>query len=91
MMSEQQLYQAYISWLGDPAAAVPFEDLLQFPITCFDVSEDDRQVVSHLVYFVPDFSGPVPRSFFFFEENTFLKDDSGDLNLIHSAFRLFDA
>lgn len=89
MMSKRQIYQAYLSWLGCSPVAVPFEHLLNFPVTSFDVSEDDKQVVSRLVYFVPDFSGHSPRSFFFFEENTFSKDDCGDLDLIHSSFQLF--
>lgn len=90
-MSKHMLYQTYVSWLGDPSAAVPFEQLLNFPISCFDVSEDDLHIVNHLIYFIPDFSGDAPRSFFFFEENIFSKDDAGNLYLIHSSFRLFNS
>lgn len=90
-MSKQEIYQAYISWLDNPSAAIPLEQFPNFPIACFDVFEDERRVVNRLVYFIPDFSGRIPRSFFFFEENTFSKDFDGDLNLIHSSFQLFDS
>ncbi len=90
-MSEQKLYQAYLSWLDHSSTAISFEQLLDFPIACFDVSEDDQQVINHLIYFIPDLSGRHPRSFFFFEENIFAKDDRDDLNLVHSSFQLFDS
>ncbi len=89
-MSALDIYQAYIAWLGG-GKPVPLQRLLDCPFANKDIFEDESKLVNYLFYFVPDISGPVPRCFFFFEENTFLKDEVGDLVLLHSSYRLFDS
>lgn len=90
-MSKQEIYQAYISWLNNPSAAIPLEQFPNFPITCFDVFEDERRVVNRLVYFIPDFPDAFLVHFSSLRKTPSSKDFGGDLNLIHSSFQLFDS
>lgn len=88
-MSKLDLYQSYLSWLGHKGS-VSLQHLFDFPLTTKEDYEDDSKVVNHIIYFVPDLSGSVPRGFFFLEENVFTKDDLGELVLQSSSFSLFE-
>lgn len=89
MMSEFALYSAYLSWLGHNGA-VSLKHIFDFPLTTKEDYEDDSKVVNHIIYFVPDLTGSVPRGFFFLEENIFTKDSLGELVFRSSSFRLFE-
>lgn len=88
-MSEFALYSAYLSWLGHNGA-VSLKHLFDFPLTTKEDYEDDSKVVNHIIYFMPDLTGSVPRGFFFLEEDIFAKDGFGELVLQSSSFRLFE-
>lgn len=88
-MSEFALYSAYLSWLGHNCA-VSLKHLFDFPLTTKEDYEDDSKVINHIIYFVPDLSGSVPRGFFFLEEDIFTKDSLGELVFLSSSFRLFE-
>ena len=88
-MSEFALYSAYLSWLGHNGA-VSLKHLFDFPLTTKEDYEDDSKVVNHIIYFVPDLSGSVPRGFFFLEEDIFAKDGFGELVLQSVSFQLFE-
>ncbi|MDE6838651.1 MAG: hypothetical protein K2P33_09670 [Acutalibacter sp.] len=83
-MTKEELRQAFQLWCGC-APLPPSAKLPAVPIAELDVSENSSQLVSHLYFLVPDVSSGSPRYFFFFEENTFVKDAMGDLSLIHST------
>lgn len=89
MMTEFALYNAYLSWLGHNSA-VSLKHLFDFPLTTKEDYEDDSKVINHIIYFVPDLTGSVPRGFFFLEENIFTKDSLGELVFHSSSFRLFE-
>ena len=89
MMSEFALYSAYLSWLGHNGA-VSLKHIFDFPLTTKEDYEDDFKVVNHIIYFVPDLTGSVPRGFFFSEENIFSKDGLGELVLQSVSFGLFE-
>lgn len=88
-MSEFALYSAYLSWLGHNGA-VSLKHLFDFPLTTKEDYEDDSKVINHIIYFVPDLTGSVPRGFFFLEEDIFSKDSLGELVFLSSSFRLFE-
>lgn len=87
-MTKDELFNAYHSWLGGPAP-LPGKELPAIPIAGLDVFEDDRQLVNHLFFLVPDTSSQQLRCFFYFEENTFSKDSAGDLVLEDYTLHLF--
>ena len=89
MMSEFALYSAYLSWLGHNGA-VSLKHLFDFPLTTKEDYEDDSKVINHIIYFVPDLTGSVPRGFFFLEEDIFAKDGFGELVLQSVSFQLFE-
>ena len=89
MMTEFALYSAYLSWLGHNGA-VSLKHLFDFPLTTKEDYENDSKVINHIIYFVPDLTGSVPRGFFFLEEDIFAKDGFGELVLQSVSFRLFE-
>lgn len=84
-MTKEQLYYKYLSWLDGNVPLEP-DQLFAFPLTNRDVTEDVLSLTNRLYFVVPDFQGHSMRLFVFFEENRFLKDDDGDLLLLHSDF-----
>ena len=88
-MTEFALYSAYLSWLGHNGA-VSLKHLFDFPLTTKEDYENDSKVINHIIYFVPDLTGSVPRGFFFLEEDIFAKDGFGELVLQSVSFRLFE-
>ena len=88
-MSELDLYKTYLSWLGRKKPVQP-QHMFDFPLLNRDVYEDGSEVLNHIIYFVPDLTGSVPRGFFFLEENIFTKDSLGELIFQSSSFRLFE-
>ena len=59
------------------------------PLGNLDVFEDVRPVINWLFFAIPLFVGDSLRLFLFFEENSFLKDDAGDLVLVSSPIHTF--
>lgn len=62
---------------GSPAAPVPLGD--------HDVYEDETTLVNRLYYAVPSFEDGKFHCSFFFEENTFRKEENGELTLLTST------
>ena len=62
---------------GSPAAPVPLGD--------HDVYEDETTLVNRLYYAVPSFDKGKFHCSFFFEENTFRKEENGELTLLVST------
>ena len=62
---------------GSPAAPVPLGD--------HDVYEDETTLVNRLYYAVPSFEGGKFHCAFFYEENTFRKEENGELTLLTST------
>ena len=63
---------------GSPAAPVPLGD--------HDVYEDETTLVNRLYYAVPSFEGGKFHCAFFYEENTFRKEENGELTLVRSEY-----
>ena len=68
---------------GSPAAPVPLGD--------HDVYEDEDTLVNRLYYAVPSFEGGKFHCAFFYEENTFRKEENGELTLVRSEYGVEDA
>lgn len=62
----------------NPAAPVPLGD--------HDVYEDEDTLVNRLYYAVPSFDKGKFHCSFFFEENTFRKEENGELTLVRSEY-----
>lgn len=84
-LSESELLNAYLAWSNNPDSPVPDP----IPLANLDIFEDDSHVVNRLFFLIPDISSGSLRCFFFFEENLFSKNTSGDLTLLRSFFHLF--
>lgn len=89
-MTQNQVYDAYLAWLGN-SVPKPLSDLFQCPLINFDIFEDSNSLINWLFYLVPSFSNGSLRCFIFFEENEFQKDLKGDLHLIHSSLHLMES
>lgn len=61
----------------NPAAPVPLGD--------HDVYEDEDTLVNRLYYAVPSFEEGKFHCAFFYEENTFRKEENGELTLLAST------
>lgn len=59
------------------------------PFANLDVFEDEKQLVNHLFYLVPDTSSGELRCSFYYEKNRFAKKPNGDLILIESSSHPF--
>ena len=68
---------------GSPAAPVPLGD--------HDVYGDETTLVNRLYYAVPSFEGGKFHCAFFYEENTFRKEENGELTLVRSEYGVEDA
>ena len=55
------------------------------PLGDHDVYEDEITLVNRLYYAVPSFESGKFHCFFFFEENTFRKEENGELTLLTST------
>ena len=55
------------------------------PLGDHDVYEDENTLVNRLYYAVPSFEGGKFHCSFFFEENTFRKEEDGELTLLAST------
>ena len=86
-MTQQQIYQSYLQVVSS-SSPLPPEKLLAFPSVNIDIFEDDSRVVNRLYYVLPNSYNATSDLFIFFEENSFLKDASGDLSLSSSTFHL---
>lgn len=56
------------------------------PLGNFDIHEDENILVNRLYYAVPKFENGRFQCSFFYEENTFRKEPSGDLTLMPSEY-----
>ena len=61
----------------NPTSPVPLGD--------HDVYEDETTLVNRLYYAVPSFEGGKFHCAFFYEENTFRKEENGELTLLAST------
>ena len=84
-MSDFEVLQTYASWAG---TAVP-DKLPGIPFATLDVFEDESSLRNQIFYLVPDTSSGKLRCFFYFEDNLFTKESSGDLILSESSLHLF--
>ena len=55
------------------------------PLGDHDVYEDEDTLVNRLYYAVPSFEGGKFHCAFFYEENTFRKEENGELTLLAST------
>ena len=83
-MTETQIRDAFARWSGNGTG----EELFQpgVPIGNFDVAENAEVVVNRLYYAVPRFAKGHLRCFFYYEENIFRKDKTGNLSLVCSQY-----
>lgn len=85
-MTLNQLFQLY-SNLNHGSPPLSSQALFSFPSINFDIYEDERSVVNRLFYILPL---PATSSLFiFFEDNSFIKNPSGDLLLVNSSLHLY--
>ena len=84
-MSDFEVLQTYASWAG---TAVP-DKLPGTPFANLDVFEDESSLRNQIFYLVSDTSSRKLRCFFYFEDNLFTKESSGDLILSESSLHLF--
>lgn len=85
-MSDFEVLQTYASWAG---TAVP-DKLPGIPFANLDVFEDESSLRNQIFYLVSDTSSGKLRCFFYFEDNLFTKESSGDLILSESSLHLYD-
>ena len=71
----------YSTALPDKLPGIPFANL--------DVFEDESSLRNQIFYLVSDTSSGKLRCFFYFEDNLFTKESSGDLILSESSLHLF--
>lgn len=86
-MTIEQLYSAYLLWLNENSLKLP-RRIFDFPAANCDIFEDDHFLINRLFFLVPHVFDGKLRCFSFFEDNTFSKDDSGDLSLVRSSLHL---
>lgn len=86
-MTNSQLYSAYLLWLGGRTPKPP-QQIFDFPVANCNIFEDERSVVNRIFFLIPHVSDGQLRCFSFFEDNTFSKNDLGDLTLIRSSLHL---
>lgn len=55
------------------------------PLGDHDIYEDETTLVNRLYYAVPSFEGGKFHCAFFYEENTFRKEENGELTLLAST------
>ena len=84
-MSDFEVLQTYASWAG---TAVP-DKLPGIPFANLDVFEDESSLRNQIFYLVSDTSSGKLRCFFYFEDNLFTKESSGDLILSESSLHRF--
>lgn len=86
-MMRAQIHEAYVNWLpeSERAQARDFNSS-NFPMTNFDLFEDEKRLVNRVYFFVPHLIDGHLFCFTFYEENTFLKDKNGDMTLIRSEY-----
>ena len=82
-----EMYVKYLEWSeGKPDIAK--EDLFQMPITNEDVYENEMLLVNHLYFLIVKYDEGIARYFAFYEANTFMKEENGDLDLVYSTYCL---
>ncbi|WP_217959994.1 hypothetical protein [Acutalibacter muris] len=86
-MTAEQVYSAYLLWLGETPPKL-LQQIFDFPAANCDIFEDEHSVVNRLFFLIPHTIDGELRCFSFFEENTFSKDDWGDLSLVRSSLHL---
>ncbi len=82
-IGEDELYSRVMEWAGGTLIS---ENLRAYPIGEFDISEDEKHIVSWFYYAVPKLL-PARQGmefFLFYEENLFLKAKGGELVLEES-------
>lgn len=87
-MNFPQIIDSYFEWLGHDLDSFSVPDPI--PIANSDIFEDDFSVVNRLFFLIPHVSSGSLRLFIFFEDNSFVKDEFGDLFLSSSSFHLLN-
>ena len=86
-MDKRELLEKYVAWGGKAedgrVPGIPFANL--------DVKEEGGQLTNRLFYLVPQAAAGVLRCFFYYEENLFEKEETGEWRLRQSSFHLFQA
>lgn len=84
-MTKEEVYREYAAWTnGRPELTQ--EDMFCAPAANRDVYENASIVVNHLYFLFVQCMGKRSRYFLFYEENTFEKDENGDLELVYSTY-----
>lgn len=86
-MTETQIREAYANWLPESARGQK-KELLSSSISDvftvnFDLFEDTEKLISRVYYLVPHWICNRFACFTFYREDTFQKDKSGELKLLH--------
>lgn len=84
-MTQDEIYQRYLKW-EKGTHVYSREELFSSPSGNYDVYENEAILINRLYYLTPDFDGEHMRVFVFYEINTFLKDDDGDMLPIFSTY-----
>lgn len=92
-MTEAQISEAYAGWLpksahGREKSLLSGSDVLTVN---FDLSEDEKNLMSRIYYLVPHFIDGRFMCFVFYRENTFEKTENGDLKLINWEYGIEDS
>lgn len=86
-MDKRELLEKYVAWGGKAEGGrvpgIPFANL--------DVKEEGGQLTNRLFYLAPQAAAGVLRCFFYYEENLFEKEETGEWTLRQSSFHLFQA
>ena len=84
-MTKEEVYKEYVAWMnGKPE--ITQEEMFCAPAANRDVYENASMVVNHLYFLFVQCMGIRSRYFLFYEENTFEKNENGDLELVYSTY-----
>ena len=86
-MTREEVYEAYREWMQGEAN-FSIEDFFRMSVANRDVFENEMLVINHLYFLFLKYDTTNMKHFIFYEANTFLKDDAGDLTLIYSTYHV---
>ena len=84
-MTQEEVYREYLRW-SKGLPRISRKDLFRLSFANYDVYENADIVVNHLYYLFIKCAGEKADGFFFYEENTFIKEADGDLVLMCSTY-----
>ena len=86
-MTKDEMYAKYLEWTGGRYQLSKTE-VFHMPVMNRDVYENQVLVINHLFYVIAENDGTNARYFVFYEANTFVKTENGDMTLIFSTYKL---